>query len=222
MFTHVGTFLPYADLESVTKNSQRWYQTPEQVWYPSITTVLGSEIKPAIQDWRNSLGPVKADKETQRCADRGTAVHLMAERYLNNQEDVGNEHTPENKKLFNQLRFRLNNINNIHAQEVALYSDTLQLAGRCDCIAEYNGVLSIIDFKTSNNNKDDKIIFDYFIQCTAYSLMYEEQTGICIDQFVVLIAVEKGLMPLCFIKNRHDYIGPLLKKIQTFQIKNGI
>jgi len=222
MFTHVGATVHYEDLTSSSKNGQRWYTTPEGNSYPSITTILGFEVKTEILQWRLALGTVKADKETQRCADRGTAVHLMAERYLNNEEDSTRDQSNENIKMFNQLKYQLNKINNIHAQEIALYSDALRLAGRCDCIGEYDNVLSIIDFKTSNNTKDEKMIENYFMQCTAYSLMYEELTGICIDQFVILITVEKGMMPLRFIKKRDAYIAPLMKQITKFQTTFGI
>jgi genome maintenance exonuclease 1 len=111
-------------------------------------------------------------------------------------------------------------INNILGQEVALYSDQLKIAGRCDVIAEYQGVLSVIDFKTSTNSKDVALIEDYFLQCTAYALMFLEMFDINIDQIVVMIAVEKGI-PLIYKRNIDDYISPLFKRIKQYHSKNN-
>lgn len=220
MFTH--TKQPnFEELETRMVNGQRWYITPTGKKYASVTTILGSEPKPAITEWRNMLGPKKADKETQRCCARGEAVHLMSEHYLKNMENPTKGHTDANIKLFNQLKFRLNKINNIRAQEIPLYSHTLKTAGRVDCVGEYDGVLSIIDFKTSNNNKDDKKILDYKLQCVAYALMYHELFDVQIDDFVILIAVEKGMMPLMFHEKVDNYIEPLLARINTFYKKYG-
>lgn len=215
MFTHIG--IPQIEeLSARIVNGERWYTTPDGRQYASVTTVLGAKEKPWLEDWKNMLGQAKAKKETKRCADRGTAVHLLAERFLNNEEDPVKGEPPLAKKLFNQIKFRLKNIDNIRAQEVPLYSHTLRLAGRVDCVGEYDGVLSIIDFKTSNNNKDEEMVEDYFLQCTAYALMYEELTGEQIDDIVVIIAVEKGIMPLLFKRKVDDYIEPLVERINTF------
>lgn len=217
-FTHIPCH--QYDLTAVTANGQRWYTTPDGSKYPSITTVLGQKEKPAITAWRMSLGPQKADKETKRCTDRGDAVHLMAEHYLNNEENPTKGHQRDHIKLFSQLKFVLNKINNIRAQEIPLFSDRIRVAGRVDCIGEYDGVLSIIDFKTSNGNKDAQMIEDYFLQATAYALMYEEMYGEFIDQIVIIIAVEKGMVPLVFKRQIDDYVVPLLERINTFHTPN--
>ncbi len=218
MFKHIKT-PEIVELSAKITNHQRWYTTPSGIKYPSVTTILGAKEKPYLEEWRQSLGPKKADKETKRCADRGTAVHKICEDYLNNVENPAKGHEQLNVKLFNQIRFRLENIDNIRAQEVPLWSDTLKIAGRVDVVAEYNGVLSIIDFKTSNNNKTEDMIEDYFIQCSAYALMYEEIYGEFIEDIVVLIAVEKGLMPLLFKRKIDDYVGPLIDRINMFYKK---
>jgi hypothetical protein len=204
------------DLDAYMKHGLRFYVTPEGD-YPSITTILGGTAdKGWLDSWRTSLGASKADAETQRCADRGTAVHLLAEKYLQNDENYDAKQRYENVKLFNQIKIHVNKINNILGQEIALYSTLLRLAGRCDVIAEYDGVLSIIDFKTSNGNKDTHMIEDYFLQCTAYSLMFEEMFGITIDQIVVIISVEKGLSGQVFKRDRAPYITPLIKRAKKF------
>jgi len=216
MFIHVEPpSLP--NIESKTLHSGvRHYQTPTGEKYPSVTTVLGHKEKPWLEDWRKMLGPENAAKETQRCADRGTAVHELIEHYLNNEADFTRGYKPEVVKGFNQLKFRLNHINNIRVQEAALYSDTLRLAGRVDCVAEYDGVLSIVDFKTSNNNKDRDMVEDYFLQCTAYAIMWHELTGETIEDIVILIYVEKGMVPQVFQDKIDKYVEPLLKRIDEY------
>lgn len=220
MFTH--TNVPtHQELKTQTINGLRWYKTPEGNLYPSITSVLGAKEKPYLEAWRQSLGPAKADKETKRCADRGTAIHLMAERYLNNEADPYREQPNEYVKLFNQLKYGLKKIDNIRIQEVPLYSDEFMVAGRTDCIAEYNGVLSVIDFKTSNNNKDETMIEDYFIQETFYALAYYENFGEEISQLVTIMTVERGAVPLVFKKPITPYIIPLKHRVIDFYKKHG-
>lgn len=215
MFVHVNE-PEYQELKTINIHGQRWYIIPSGVKYASVTTVLSYKEKPWVKEWQQSFGIKKAEKETKRCTDRGDALHEMAEMYLKNIENPTKGHKPEHYKLFNQLKFRLNKINNIRAQEIPLYSDTLKIAGRVDCIAEYNGVLSVIDFKTSSNNKDESMIEDYKLQATAYSLMYHEMFDVQIDNIVVLIAVEKGIMPLSFEDKVDNYIEPLVEKVQDF------
>jgi len=211
----------FNELDAKIVNGKRYYTTPTGKKYPSITTILSSKPKPYLEAWRQSLGVAKADKETKRCADRGTVVHLLAEKYLNNEENFTKGEKVENVRLFNQIKLRLNKINNIRAQEVPLYSDRLEIAGRVDCVGEYDGTLSIIDFKTSNNNKTADMIEDYFIQCTAYAIMYHELFGEAIEDIVVIIAVEKGMMPMVYRRKIDDYIAPLLERINTFQKENS-
>lgn len=196
---------------------QRFYTLPTGERYPSITTILSAKGKEWLNDWRKMLGAEKADKETQRCAERGTAVHEMVERYLNNDEEPTKGHTREHAGLFNQVRLRLNqNVNNIRVQEAPLFSHRLKLAGRVDCVGEYDGVLSIIDFKTSNNNKTNEMIEDYYLQCTAYAVMYYEMYGVFIEDIVIVMAVERGMMPLVFKKKIYDYIDPLVERVEAF------
>lgn len=208
----------FEELKSAIKRGERWYTTPSGLAYPSVTTILGAEEKPGLAAWKTALGPTKAKKETDRCSERGTAVHLMVEHFLNNVEldEVVSGQAYSNIKLFNQMKPRLKKINNIRAQEVPLYSNTLKIAGRVDCVAEYDGVLSIIDFKTSNNTKDVKMVHDYFLQCTAYAIMYSELFNEAIDDIVVIIGVEKGATPMVYKKKIDDYVKPLLQRIAKF------
>lgn len=221
MFAHVNV-PQFEELTSKMKRGKRWYTTPSGVEYPSVTTVLGAEEKAGIKAWKEALGAKKADKETKRCSDRGTAVHKMVEDYLNNIEydDVVGTHEYSNVKMFNQMRTRLKKIGNIRAQEVPLYSDMIKIAGRVDCVAEYDGVLSIIDFKTSNNTKSLDMVHDYFLQCTAYAIMYSELFDELIEDIVVIIGVEKGIAPMVYRKKIDDYVAPLLAKIHKFNKLN--
>ena len=166
--------------------------------------------------WQQSLGANKAKKEMNRCADRGTAVHEMAENFLNNDPNPTKGRDADHVKGFNQLKFKLKKIDNIRMQEAPLYSHMLGIAGRVDCVGEYDGVLSIIDFKTSNNNKDRDWIEDYFLQATFYAIAWHELTGEAIEQIVILMSVEKGMVPLVFVDTIDKYVEPLLKRIDEY------
>ena len=141
-------------------------------------------------------------------------VHTLCEKYLNN-EPIPKDAMPDAAVMFRDLKPLLNRINNIHYQEQALWSERLEMAGRVDCIAEFDGVLSVIDFKTSKRIKTREDITDYFAQCTAYSLMYEELVGTPIDQFVVIMAVN-DCPPLIFIEKTEDHINTLVEHINFF------
>lgn len=218
MFIHTNKIEP-VNLKVIEGPKGRFYVTPKGDKYPSITTLLSAGDKPWLTAWRESLGEKKANKEMKRAADRGTAVHLMIERYLNNEDtptrDQKNEHISE----FNSVRLKLKKLNNILVQEAALYSDTLKVAGRVDCIAEYDGVLSIVDFKTSTNDKNESMIQDYFLQTTAYSLMFEEMYGLQANQIVIIMSTERGIVPLVFKKSIDEYIEPLCERIHQYYSK---
>ncbi len=190
-FIHVPTLnLPEMKVKNQI-DGKRFYTTPAGISYPSITTLLGHKEKPWLNDWRNSLGHDKAAKETKRASERGDAIHKLIEIYLSNKltPEVARKYDHEYIAGFNQVKLRLNKVNNIRAQEVAIYSDTLKVAGRIDCIGEYDGTLSIIDFKTSTNVKDKGMIEDYFLQTTAYAIMWSEIIGEPIEDIAIIMAV---------------------------------
>ena len=206
----------YKELTTEAIDDKRWYIVREGVKYPSVTTVLGHAPKPWLEEWRESMGEEAAAIETQRCADRGEAVHLMAERYLKNEKAPTKDQSFSDIKLFNQLRPILHKIDNIRAQEIPLFSDRLKLAGRVDVVGDYKDVLSVIDFKTSNTPKDTGMVNDYFLQSTAYAIMYHEMFNVAIEQIVIVIAVERGMVPMVYVKNIDEYVKPLLERINTF------
>jgi len=203
------------DLKSVTApDGTRYYVTPDGDKFPSVTTVVGAQKKEAILEWRRRVGEEEANRVSRRATSRGTNVHTLCERYLNN--EPSGVIMPDALEMFNSIKPLLNRINNIHYQEVALWSKRMQLAGRVDCIGEFDGVLSSIDFKTSKKIKSEEDIQDYFWQTTAYALMYEELVGIPINQLVVIVAVENE-KPLLFIQKTKDHIDGLVGAIRYYK-----
>lgn len=216
MFVHCPP-LKLPELESVTQpDGKRYYVTPSGKRLPSVTTVVGAMKKLAIMEWRNRVGEAEANRISKLATGRGNRVHLLAEKYLNNEQIDWVREMPDAVEMFRTLIKPIQNINNIHYQEQALWSETIGMAGRVDLIAEWDGKLSVIDFKTSKKIKKKEDIQDYFAQCTAYSLMYEELVGTPIDQIVVLMAVENE-QPLIFVEQTEDHINNLLEHIQFYK-----
>ena len=209
-FKHVGCDIDY-ELTTETINGKRHYVTPGGNKYPSVTTITSQYNKQSIMEWRKRVGEEEANRISSKAAGRGTRVHTMCENYLNNQEDYLQKQMPDAIVMFKTLQPLLNEyVNNIHALEVPLYSDYLRTAGRVDCIAEFDGAISVIDFKTSSKPKEDKWIENYYMQCSAYAVMFEERTGIPVSRIVVMIAVD-GEKAQIFVKKRNDYIDGFIK-----------
>jgi|TARA_B100000925_G_scaffold287781_1_gene267632 genome maintenance exonuclease 1 len=207
--------LPEITTESI--KGKRFYVTPEGNKYPSITTVLSDRNKEGIIKWRESVGNDVANQVMRQAASRGTAVHTLIENYLNNEELSKQDVLPV--ALFVTMKSELDNINNIRIQEGGLYSDKLGVAGRVDCIAEYKGKISVIDFKTSTKEKKEEWVENYFIQGSAYCEMYEERFLQPIEQVVILIVTEDGAVQT-FIKDKKDYLPLLKTAIKEFNEKN--
>jgi len=214
-FSHTNTLFPI-QITSTDTPSGRFYTLPSGIKYPSITTILSIDPPIELINWRESIGQEQADIITKRGSDRGSIIHELCEKYLLNQDINLSDYDTEHIKLFNQIKYQVKNINNIRGLELPVYSDVLQIAGRTDCIGEFNNILSIIDFKTSTNVKDKYKITNYFIQATAYSLMVEELYGETIEDIVIIIATEKTMLPLVFKEKRTKYIKMLLDKIERF------
>ncbi len=193
-------------------DGHRFYQIDGKN-YPSITTVLGIQKTKELQKWRDSIGNDVANWEMGRAARRGKATHTLVEQYLKG--ETPSERSVLPLGLFRLLKPYVDQINNIHALETIMYSKKLTVAGQVDCIAEYNGKLSVIDFKTANKERQESWIENYFLQTCAYSIMYEELYGTKIEQLVILIAGEDGTM-VPFIKERKPYEEKLGKSIQDF------
>ena len=219
MYNHKTIKLP--EIKATTTDGVRLYETPEGNKYPSITTVLSVRNKKGLFEWRKRVGEDVANYVARKAANRGTSVHHMCEDYINNDFDE-----EKHKKkflpyvLFNQLKESvLQKIDNIYAQECGLYSDKYKVAGRVDCIAEYDGKLSIIDFKTSSKERSDDWNESYYIQASAYAEMFEERTGIEINQVAILVVTEDGVVQE-FVKNKTEYLPMLTDTIKEWEEKN--
>jgi len=181
--------------------------------YPSITTVLGVQKKAGLEKWRKAVGEEAANWEMGRAARRGKATHTLVEQYIKGETPSIRDVLPLG--MFRLMLPYLAQINNIHLLEEIMYSHKLTIAGQVDCVAEYNGKLSVIDFKTANKERKEDWIENYFIQTTAYAIMYEELFGKRIEQLVILMAGEDGTMR-SFVKDKKIFEPKLEKSIQYF------
>ena len=224
-FTHKAVKLP--NLVTTTLNKKRFYNTPEGKLYPSITTVLSIRKKDGLIEWRKRVGDDVANYISGNAVRRGIKIHEMCEDYLNNMYEDALFETYEKEHflywcLFKQLRDQaLCDIDNIYVQEVGLYSDKYKVAGRVDCIAEFNGVLSVIDFKTSTKERTDGWNENYYIQGAAYAEMFEERTEIKVNQIVILVVTEDGIVQK-FVKNKYPYLELLVESVTKWEEINEI
>ena len=211
MFNHVPVEI--GKLVQVNARGGRYYETPTGAKYPSVTSVTRLHNQESIQAWKDKVGEEEAGKISRRALARGNKIHSLAEKYLLNEGDMSDDFS---KADFGQMIPYLNKINNIHCLETQLYSDHLQTAGTVDCIGEYEGKLTVIDFKTSAKLKKREWVKDYFMQCSAYAVMYEERTGTPIERLLLIINVEDEGVQLIDGK-RDDYIQDFLDLRETFR-----
>ena len=200
------------ELESVTTDDGRRYTTPDGKVYPSITTVLSSYNKQAILEWRQRVGEEEANKISTQAARRGTSIHKIAERYILNEEDIYRNEMPVNIESFKSIKEILDNhVDNILGIELPLYNRTLKCAGRTDLVAEFDGTLSIIDFKTSRKLKKAEWIESYFLQSTCYAMMFEWIYKIAVPQIVIIITVDNEKTPQVFKLERSQFVNRVLE-----------
>lgn len=223
IFTHEPVDLGYDDLIAESTEIGRQYLTPGGIKYPSITTVLGHFTKHAIMEWRKRVGEEEANKISARAAGRGTSLHTVCERYIDNEDDYFDKAMPHVQGMFRSIQPILDGrIGTVYMQEVPLYSDHLRLAGRVDLIADFDGVPSIIDFKTSSRVKTAEDITDYFEQESAYAVMFEERTKRPIVNLVTIMAVENSHEALVFKEHRDNHVNNLLNKIRIYENEKGL
>jgi len=215
MFTHCPPKV-LENLNTETVDGKRYYVAPSGQRLPSVTTVLGAMKKKEIMAWRRRVGEAEANRVSKLATGRGNRVHTLAEKYLMNESIEWKKEMPDAIEMFQSIVPHFDKINNIHYMEQALWSEKIGLAGRVDLIAEWEGKLSVIDFKTSKRIKTEDKIQDYFAQCVAYAMMYEERVGAPIDQIVVLMAVENE-QPLIFVKETKDYVDTLYEHIEFYK-----
>jgi ATP-dependent exoDNAse (exonuclease V) beta subunit len=212
-FIHVDLNLPVLERELV--DNVRYYKLPEgNKKLVSITSVISHYNKDFFNKWRKKVGVEQADKITKKATSRGTDMHTLAENYLCNKDLPKVQ--PISEYLFKIAKKDLDRINNIHALEGALYSEILGIAGTCDCIANFDGELAIIDFKTSKQPKPREWIEGYFVQCAAYAAMLYELTGLSVKKFVIIMSCENGECVVYEERDKKKYLKLLVEYIQKF------
>ena len=207
-------------LKATTTQQGRRYLVDGMMW-PSVTTVIGHSKKKSIIEWRNRVGEEEANAISKRASTRGNKCHKLCELYLENKSISKYKDDPLSMGLFYQIKPYLDSIDNIHALEAPLCSRLLKMAGRVDCIAEYNGELAIIDFKTSTKYKREEWIHDYFAQETAYAIMFQELTGLIPKKLVTIIACETGEPQIFEIYDTIKYARKLKEYIDAYRRDNG-
>jgi genome maintenance exonuclease 1 len=215
MFNHVDIELPKLVRETI--DGVRWYRKEHETdlkKFVSITSVTSNYKKEFFNQWRQKVGVEEADRITRKATSRGTDAHTLIEHHLKNQELPKVQ--PLSEMLFQIAKPSLNRINNIYALEGSLYSEFLGIAGTVDCIAEFDGELSIIDFKTSAKPKPREWIEGYFVQCCAYACMLHELTGLSVKKFVIIMSCENGEVEVYEEYDKAKYIKLLTRYIKKF------
>ena len=208
-------------LERVSVDGKRYYVTPDGKKYPSVTTVLSTLNADAIQEWRNKVGADQAQKISTQASRRGTAVHLLAERYLRNELEWNRDAMPANVATFLPIKEYLDKwCDNVYANEIMLYSDDLRTAGQCDMVGRIHGIRTIGDFKTAKKAKKKEWITNYLYQCTAYALMLHEREGVWCPQICVMIATDEDGLQV-FLERTSDYVSQVREFFDQYHAKNS-
>ena len=211
-FNHIE--IDYPSLSRETVDGVRYYDTPNGKKLVSITSVISHYNREIFREWRAKVGEKEANKVTKQATSRGTDMHTLAEYYLKNSKLPSVQ--PLSEMLFKQAKPTLDKIDNIHAQEQSLFSYQLGVAGSVDCIAEYEGELAIIDFKTAKKPKPKKWVDHHFVQCAAYGCMLYEMTGIMVKKFVIIMSCEDGEVVVYEEYDKRKYINLLSEYIREF------
>jgi len=213
IFTHMKLDLSVLERELI--DGVRYYKLPSgNKKLVSITSVISHYKKDFFNNWRKRVGVEEADRITKRATSRGTDFHTLAENYFYNNELPNLQ--PISHHLFKIAKPTLDRINNIRALEGALYSEVLGIAGTCDCVAEFDGELAIVDFKTSKQPKPREWIEGYFVQCAAYAAMLYENTGLVVKKFVIIMSCEDGECVVYEERDKKKYLKLLTQYIKKF------
>jgi genome maintenance exonuclease 1 len=208
--------VPVLDLPRVTnEDGTRFYTTPQGKRYPSITTVLGALNPVWLSEWRARVGTAAANKISSRAMRRGTRIHELFENLLRQGTIDLSKDMPDVRQMVRDTVPLLNHINKVVAIEAPLYSDSLQLAGTTDLVAEWDNELSVVDYKNSNHLKKRDDILNYFAQCAGYATMFEERYGMPINQIVIIVAVE-GFLGQVFVEHPKDHRAYLQNAIDSY------
>ena len=213
-------FLGELELKKKETPGCRLYELPDGQWVPSITSVTSFYNREIFVKWRKRVGIEEANRITKKATTRGTDFHEAAQAYLENRDLVWEDYLPATQFMFHHAKPYLDKINNIHAIERTLYSEYLGLAGRVDCIAEYEGELAVIDFKTSEKIKPEKWLENYFVQETFYAAAYYELTEIPVKKLITIMVTPGGDVKVFDKRNKGDYIKLLVRYIKEFVTHN--
>lgn len=210
------------DLELNKKeiNGIRLYNLPSGKWVPSITSITSFYNRKIFEKWRKRVGIEEANRITKKATARGTDFHQVCQDYLENKPVIWDNYQPMTKIMFTHAQPYLDKINNIHAIERTLYSEYFGIAGRVDCIAEYEGELAVIDFKTSEKIKPEEWIENYFVQEMFYAAAYYELTQIAPVKLITLMVTPSGEVKVFDKRNKTDYIRLLVRYIKEFVHSN--
>lgn len=203
----------FPEVIRIDGGTHRLYQTPSGNKYPSVTSVVGHKSKDSLEAWKKRVGEAEAARVSKTATDRGTRIHTLCEDFLYGKDPVPDMFDTD---MWRTLRPVVDRIDNIHALESKLYSDRLEVAGTVDCIGEFDGELSVIDFKTSKRPKNINNIDNYFVQATAYSVMFQELFDIQIPNITIIIGVDDE-QPQIFHQKRKGFINQLVDLRQSFK-----
>lgn len=209
-------YLGEVELEKKETAGCRLYKLPSGDWVPSITSVTSFYNRQTFLEWRKRVGEEKANQITRKATTRGTDFHEAAQGYLEGKELEWSNFLPATQFMFHHAKPFLDKIDNIHAIERTLYSEYFGIAGRVDCIAEYDGELAVIDFKTSEKIKPENWLENYFVQETAYACMYYEMTGISVKKLITIMTTPSGEVKVFDKRNKDEYIKLLVRYIKEF------
>jgi genome maintenance exonuclease 1 len=223
MFNHLEGY-ESVKLPTETINGKRYYTTPDGKHYPSVTTVTGMLNAKWIKKWRKAVGEEKANKISRKAAVRGTRYHQLQEDFLNNilTEERLKKATPLDLMMFNQTKELTSKLGDIYMLEGSMYSDKLEIAGRVDCVAEFAGKVSVIDFKTSTKHKTPSKIKNYFLQETAYATMFEEMYSVPIERIVTIVAVEETGQSQLFVEEPNNWLEQLHELRAQYRAEYGL
>ena len=223
MFNHLEGY-ESVSLPTENINGKRYYTTPEGKHYPSVTTVTGLLNKKWIKAWRKKIGEEKANKISRKAAGRGTRYHHLQEDFLNNKltEERLKEATPLDLMMFNQTKELTSKLGDIYMLEGSMYSNELEIAGRVDCVAEFAGKVSVIDFKTSTRRKSPSQVKSYFLQETAYATMFEEMYSVPIERIVTIVSVEETGQSQLFVEEPKTWIESFKELRNQYREEYGL
>ena len=220
MFKHCDSYHSFfGDLTRVNEDNIRYYKIDGNLAYPSVTSVISFISRKKFADWRARLGEVEANRKTKHATTRGTRLHSVLEHYVNNDDykSLDEYQVPLVNLMFNGAKSELDkHIDNIYHQETKMFSNRLCLAGTVDLICEFDGELSIVDFKTSEKTKPEEWLEDYFVQLSAYWAMFSERTQVVPKKLVVFLVTESGDVQIVERRNPLDYLKTLTNYVDQF------